>query len=76
MVREEVIRNSAGRTVCHMDAKARTIEIVKCGWKTTIQFPADGDPIITESKMSPNIYDPNYRDSFNGGINPGCSDWK
>ena len=48
MIREEVIRNGAGKTVCHLDAKSRTIEIVKCGWKTTVCFPAEGDPIITD----------------------------
>lgn len=59
MIREEVIRNGAGRTVCHMDVNSRTIEIVKCGWKTTIQFPADGDPIVTDKRI-----DPENKDSF------------
>ena len=63
MIREEVIRNGSGRTVCHLDAKSRTIEIVKCGWKTTIQFPDNGDPIVTDTKMDP-YEDPYIRDSF------------
>lgn len=57
MIREEVIRNGAGKTVCHLDAKSRTIEIVKCGWKTTICFPAEGDPIITDCKLNPNLWE-------------------
>ena len=65
MIREEVIRNGAGKTVCHLDAKSRTIEIVKFGWKTTICFPAEGDPIITDCKLNPNSEGGNVRDSFN-----------
>ena len=65
MIREEVVRNGAGKTVCHLDAKSRTIEIVKCGWKTTVCFPAEGDPIITECKLNPNSAGGNVRDSFN-----------
>ena len=65
MIREEVIRNGAGKTVCHLDAKSRTIEIVKCGWKTTICFPAEGGPIITDCKLNPNSVGGNVRDSFN-----------
>lgn len=65
MIREEVIRNGAGKTVCHLDAKSRTIEIVKFGWKTTICLPAEGDPIITDCKLNPNSVGVNVRDSFN-----------
>ena len=65
MIREEVIRNGAGKTVCHLDAKSRTIEIVKCGWKTTVCFPAEGDPIVTDCKLNPNSVGGNVRDSFN-----------
>ena len=65
MIREEVIRNGAGKTVCHLDAKSRTIEIVKCGWKTTICFPVEGDPIIKDCKLNPNSVGGNVRDSFN-----------
>ncbi len=39
----EVVKDSAGKTICYLDAERRQVEIQRKGTKTVIQLP-EGKP--------------------------------